>query len=528
MRNAVENLILRMTGGDRAVAEICASAVAGVEDGDVCRRVDEAEKTMLAAEPSVAQFVDTLSSGDCAETPFVVCGDLLYTRRNWRYERNVAMRIAAMAANVKDESAEPLGEDLCGDLRDEQRSAVMTLCRAQFAILTGGPGTGKTHTIARAVRHMQRSMPDLRLALAAPTGKAAARMTESMANAGVVSAPAGTIHALLGSRHDLAGFVHGRENPLPVDWLIVDEASMIDLPLMSKLLDALPAECRLTLVGDVDQLASVERGRVFGDLCRMPGVPLSRLSESARFSPDGDIARIAAAVNGNRPDEVMSILRGNGGAVDYVELGASRPSDAWPEFLETCRRGFSGLAASRNAETALAKLNDFRVLCALRTGPFGVERINGRIMEELGVDCPVPVMITRNDRLQGVSNGDVGVVMPDDPRVLHLPSEGGPRAVRLELLPDVETAFATTIHKSQGSEFGDVAIVLPADGENPLLTRELLYTGVTRTKGSVHVYAGEAAVRACCMKSVERLSGLAFPPPGMRRNGSRAMKPDMV
>ena len=510
MKDAAKSLVLRMTGGNTAVAEICASAVADMEEGDVCRRVSEEETKALAAEPSVACFADAASGANCAETPFVVCGGLLYTRRNWLYERNVARRIAAMAASVSGGDVTLPANEFYTSLREEQRAAVVAMCKAQFSILTGGPGTGKTHTIARAVRYLQETRPGVRLALAAPTGKAAARMTESMAKAGIASAPATTIHSLLGSRPDLVSFAHDRDNPLAVDWLIVDEASMIGLPLASKLLDALPEGCKLTLVGDVDQLASVERGRVFGDLCRLPGVSISRLRESARFPPGGEIARLADAVNGNRPDEAMSILKG-GGIVGYAGLGAASETSpgAWPGFVELCREKFARFAASKDAAMALARLNDFRVLCALREGPFGVERLNEFIKARLGKRCPIPMMITQNDNLQAVANGDVGVVMPDDPRTLYLPGEGRPRAVRLELLPATELAYATTIHKSQGSEFDDVAIVLPPDGENPLLTREILYTGITRTKGSVRIYAGDEAVRACCRKSVERVTGLA-------------------
>lgn len=341
MNKAVKDLVLRMTGGNAAVAEICESAVACVEKGDVCMRLDEGEKEALSAEPSVACFVDGFSGEDSGERPFVVCGDLLYTRRNWRYERNVASRIAAMSANVSAAGVDLPADEFYSRLRGEQREAVAAMCRAQFTILTGGPGTGKTHTIARAVRFLQETRPGLRLALAAPTGKAAARMTESMSKAGFdVSEPATTIHSLLVPQRDFVNFIHGRDNPLAMDWLIVDEASMIDLPLMSKLLD------------------------------------------------------------------------------------------------------------------------------------------------------------------------DVGVVMPDEPKVLYLQANGGLRSIWLELLPATELAFATTIHKSQGSEFDDVAIVMPPDGESPLLTREILYTGITRTKGTVRIYAGTAAIKACCEKSVERATGL--------------------
>ena len=511
LKEAVSDLVLRMTDGNTAVAKICASVVADEEEGDVCRRVSEEELKSLAAEPSVACFADTPCDAGRVETPFVVCGDLLYTRRNWQYERNVVNRIAAMAANVSTESVALPDDEFYACLREEQREAVVAMCKAQFTILTGGPGTGKTHTIARAVKYLRDSNPGMRLALAAPTGKAAARMTESMAKAGVESAPATTIHALLGSRHDLVSFHHRRGNPLVADWLIIDEASMIGLSLMSKLLDALPEGCKLTLVGDVDQLASVEKGRVFGDLCRLPGVSISRLRESARFPPDGAIARIADAVNGNRPDEVMDILKRGGGVVSYAPLDAAPASPgAWPGFTELCQKKFARFAASQDAATALERLNDFRVLCALRDGPYGVNRLNEYLKARLGKECPIPMMITQNDRLQAVSNGDVGVVMPDDPKVLYLPGDGEPRRIRTELLPATELAFATTIHKSQGSEFGDVAVVLPPGGENPLLTREILYTGITRTKGGVHIYAGDPSVKACCGRSVERVTGMMW------------------
>ena len=513
MKDAVLDMVERMTGGKAKVAELCASAVASLEDGDVCRRLDEDEVKALSDVPEVVCRVDGRTPANDVTTPFVLSGDLLYTRRNWQYERNVAERIGQMAANVLEGEVALPDDEFFAKLREEQRDAVVAMCKAQFSILTGGPGTGKTHTIARAVKYLQGANPDLRLALAAPTGKAAARMTDSMANAGVSAAPATTIHALLGSRYDLVNFSHGRDNPLPVDWLIVDEASMIGLPLMSKLLDALPEGCRLTLVGDVDQLASVERGHVFGDLCRMAGVSISRLSESTRFPPDGDIAQIAEAVNDNNPTKAMAILGAGRDVVSYVDLSgvpAAAPA-AWPGFKEMCRERFAAFAASKDPKTALGKLNDFRILCALRHGPYGAERLNEFVRKLLGRKCPVPMMITQNDRLQDVSNGDVGVVMPDDPKNLHMPAADGIRTIRLELLPETELAFATTIHKSQGSEFGDVAIVMPPDGDSPLLTREILYTGITRTKGTVRIYAGEASVVACCEKSVERVTGLSQP-----------------
>ena len=510
MENAVFGIVKRMTGGNAEVAEICASAVANLEGGDVCRRLDEGELLLLSKEPEVVHIDDGEKLAEDVVKPFVVRGNLLYTRRNWQHERNVDERIRRMAGNVMTSDITLPSDEFYSKLREEQRRAVLAMCKSQFSILTGGPGTGKTHTIARAVKYLQEKNPNLRLALAAPTGKAAARMTESMMKAGVTAAPATTIHALLGSRYDLVSFHYGRRNPLPVDWLIVDEASMIGMPLMSNLLDALPEECRLTLVGDVDQLASVERGHVFGDLCGMKDVSISRLTESTRFPQNGDIARIAKAVNNNRSDEVMSILGVKGDKVSYTDLArhSAIAHEGWSTFVKMCREYFADFAKSKDPKTALERLNDFRILCALRHGPYGAEQLNEFVKRLLGIACPLPMMITQNDRLQDVANGDVGVVMPDNPQYLHLPTASGVRALRLELLPAMEPAFATTIHKSQGSEFNDVAIVLPPDGDSPLLTREILYTGITRTKGSVHLYAGKASIKACCSNAVERVTGL--------------------
>jgi exodeoxyribonuclease V alpha subunit len=336
----------------------------------------------------------------------------------------------------------------------------------------------------------------------------------------------------------------------------VDEASMIDLPLMAKLIDAIPDTCRLTLVGDPDQLASVERGRVFGDLCQFPCVSISRLVKSVRFPSDGIIANLAAAVNGKdgkQPEDALSLLTGGSKEVAYRDLTHVAKEDAfdpekWPGFADAVDKGFKAFANSPKftpeqvkdseneeeknlktpVEAALFYLDDFRVLCALRHGPFGSERIARWIRKRLGKNypkgCPTPLMITQNDKTLEVENGDVGVVMPDNPKVLHLP---GGKTVRLELLPGTELAFASTVHKAQGSDFKNVAIVLPPNPVKPktatdgkpeeekpeansfkLLTREILYTAITRTKGNVHLWASDDAIRHCAETPIRRVSGL--------------------
>ena len=546
MKDTVFDFICRMIGGSTAVdvAKLCAETVGALENGDVCLEIDNEQLKLLKGVPDVTTLVEYDTPPASVRTPFVVDGSLLYTRRNWVYERRVRDWILQGIQTKMGDSVTELPDDsFYAGLRDEQKTAVIAMCNSRFSILTGGPGTGKTFTISRAVKFIHDRRPDFRLGLAAPTAKAAARMMESMPkDMGFAIPKATTIHKLLESNYDLVTFKHNRDNPLAFDWLVIDEASMIDLPLMAKLVDAIPASCRLTLAGDADQLASVEHGCVFHDLCRFPGVAVSRLVESRRFPPDGDIAKLAAAVNAGtdeKADEAMAILKGKSDLVSYVDLaGLSRDAAfdpaKWPGFADKVRAGFAAFAGSPAykpegkegepkypVEFALTHLNDFRVLCALRHGPFGSEQIARWIKKELEKQrkrkCPAPLMITKNDRTLGVDNGDVGVVMPDDPKTLHLP---GGRKIRLELLPDTELAFASTVHKAQGSEFDDVAIVLPPNTGKPeerkeesdsfkLLTREILYTAITRTKKTVAIWGSEDAIRHCAKHAIERVSGLA-------------------
>jgi exodeoxyribonuclease V alpha subunit len=529
MKECVCNLVERMTG--RAdVAEICARAVVNGSDedgtrggGDVCCRLDDRDAALLGEVPQVVASVTAGSDPDMVDAPFALCGNLLYTRRSWRYEQIVRRRVGGMSAAKWMPGIVVPREGEYATLREvDQLPAVPRLLATRFSILTGGPGTGKTFTLGKAVKLLRERNPEAMVALAAPTGKAAARINESLEDLkrqGLLDGvqPATTLHALLKPRPDFVTFRHDGSNPLPLDWLVVDEASMIDLPLMAKLLEALPETCALTLIGDAHQLASVEQGRVFGDLCGMFAQNVARLTVSSRFSPGGTIDRLARAVNSGGDDafaEVKGILE-EGRTAFYRDIGGDAFSpDTWGDFRVRVQDGFGEFASSATPEDALESLKRFRILCALRKGPYGVETLNGYVESVLGKECPRPVMITQNDRMLDVHNGDVGVVMPrrnsQEPQYLCLPTlKHGVRKIRVELLPGTEPAFATTIHKSQGSEYGDVAIVLPPKGESPLLTREILYTGITRTKGSVHIYAGDASVEACCRKSVERVTGLA-------------------
>ena len=408
---------------------------------------------------------------------------------------------------------------------------------------------------------------NLRIKLAAPTGKAAARLQESLSRS-LVNLPCSetikarlqakdlttTIHRLLGTIPQSAKFRHDAGNPLPVDVLVVDEASMVSLALMAKLLAALKPDARLVLVGDQDQLPPVEAGNVLGDLCR--AAEINGFSEHFRNDyrrcGDGTIAEenfssaagltdaviqlhtnyrsgemvalneISIAVNAGDADRAMDLLRQTTAALAWQPLPSAK-------MLPTVLRDavvshYGDVLRSASPAAALAALGKFRILCAVREGPFGTAAIN-RLAEEIlanagciapekmksGSYAGKPLMVTANNYTLKLFNGDTGVVWPRDDfsALVHFPDEtGGLRAVARERLPEHETAFALTIHKSQGSEFDHVLLVLP-DQASPVLTRQLFYTGLTRARQSVRILAPEAILRATIATQLQRGSGLA-------------------
>lgn len=566
---AVGDLLRRMAGGEGDAAtelavRACEEAVRAIGRGDSCLPLERlagrttgelrSEAVALSAEgdgtagdgegdeggrfPEPGAIEEALracpaivASGDGeAIAPFVLDRGRLYTRRNHRCERRVRERLDGMAARAAVPAEVPGDSALSKGLTAEQRDAMETILakRGGFAILTGGPGTGKTHVLARAVRLVMGARPDLRVRLAAPTGKAAARMAESFAasfagedGGGIRMPAASTLQKLIGQNPSTGGFRHHAGNPLPVDWLVVDEASMVDLLLFGHVLDALPEGAGLLLIGDPHQLASVERGRILRDLCEAAGedggarYPVARLSASIRFPAGGGIARFADAVNRGDEGGAFGVLRDSAGGGDIAwtphSAAAAGGPETWPGFREAALAGFRELARAATPAGALGRINDYRVLCAVRRGPFGVERANAAMREWLPSGSPMPVMVVHNDPSLGVNNGDLGVVMASDRDTVWLEPEtrgGEPRRVPRLLLPDLEPAWATTVHKSQGSEYDNVAIVLPGDPSCPLLTREILYTAVTRTRHGVRLWAGADAVGACIRRTVARASGL--------------------
>ena len=428
----------------------------------------------------------------------------------------------------------------------EARLATALLARAHAAdtprlqLLTGGPGTGKTTRVAgvlaAAALARDANDPPLRIALAAPTGKAAARLAEAVreaiaaqvadgslpeALAATLPATATTVHRLLGWQRD-GTWRHGAAQPLAMDLVVVDEASMIDLPLMAALIEAVPAEATLVLVGDPDQLPSVEAGAVLAALCTasaVPGAPLAahreHLVRAHRQAADFDAPVLAAAVRAGDADAALDALRG--GRLRGVHWRRDGDRALAAAILAEVVPAYRALALAPDAAAALQAARGLRVLCALHEGAAGTIALNAAIGLALdpwhrgaGWFQGRLLLVTANSPRQGLANGDVGVAWPDaqgEPRV-WFEGEDGPRAWLPAALPAHEPAWALTVHKAQGSEFERVWLALPERGAR-VLSRELLYTGITRARRQLHLWASETALRQAIDRPAERWSGLA-------------------
>ncbi|QDB80718.1 exodeoxyribonuclease V subunit alpha [Georgenia sp. 311] len=576
----------RLTGeADERVLLAVALAVRAVRGGSVCVRLDELDA--LAAEwdagPGPAAELPEPDAWHAAVTtsPLVAVGvdgpadrparwvdGRLYLDRYWRDEqlvrREVDARLAAPLAAPPPRLGETVRRLFPAPADARQRLATAAAVTSRLTVLTGGPGTGKTTTVARMLAALQATVgPGLRTALAAPTGKAAARLHESVRaelarlgpadQAAVGSPEAMTIHRLLGWRPGSSTrFRHHARHHLPHDVVVVDETSMVSLPLMARLLEALRPDARLVLVGDPDQLASVEAGAVLGDLVARPAVAdalpgalravlpgdlpadgpalgalrngVVRLETVHRF--EAGIAALAEAVRAGDVDAALGVLRAGLPDVELVEPRGEWPSDADVAGLraDAVAAGERVLAAARAGDerAALAALEEHRLLLAHRRGPAGVahwaEQVEDWVTEaaHLTPEGPWylgrPLLVTANDRGTGLYNGDTGVLVADGAggvvAVLGDPDE--PVRVRPHRLPPVETVHAMTVHRAQGSQFATVSLVLP-EPASPLLTRELLYTAVTRARRKVRVVGSEEAVRAAVARPVRRASGLMHP-----------------
>lgn len=512
------------------------------------------------------------------DAPLVLDGDLLYFRRFHDGERRI---VEAVCRRMEQADSARVGETVKAAFRrlfdletgvDWQAVAAAAAIRGRLLCIAGGPGTGKTTTVTRLMAVLLEQDPELRIDLAAPTGKAANRMAESIGEQLAeldltpdveerVPTTAATLHRLLGYRPTQARFTYGEDRRLEADVVIVDEASMIDHELFTSLLAALDDETRLILLGDPDQLPSVEAGFVFGDLCRageggatsaneeaaksageggaksadfvayladlgletLPAVdeaapPLRdavvTLTRGYRFGPDSGIGRLGDALRDGRPDEALRILTAGG----YGDLRLV-PHDEQKRVVRRAVREFaSALVGAASPSEALAALQRLRVLSPLRVGPRGVEALNeeleGWLLDE-GIRpwgdtyAGKPILISTNDYDVSLFNGDVGVLWERDGRFVGcFPDGNGVREVPLLRLPPHDVSWAMTVHKAQGSEFDDVVLVLPDEADAGHLTRELLYTAVTRARSSVTMIGEADVISAAASRKEERVTGL--------------------
>lgn len=475
----------------------------------------------------------------------------LYLDRYWREERQICDDLVARddrgAVEIDEIALESAGARIFPtDGYAEQRQAAAAAVRRRTTVLTGGPGTGKTTTVAGLLAILDEQFQlthgrSPRVALCAPTGKAAARLQESLRSAAapggdtfgeaidrerIAGLEATTMHRLLGWIPDSSvRFKHNRDNRLAYDVIVVDEASMVSATMMARLLEALRPGTRLVLVGDKDQLSSVEAGAVLADMVAgfsgWPDPPVVELVHNHRYGDGTGISELAEALRGRRPDDVVAVLRDASTGVELID-----PDDQAAMAGVRARlteHAFKILVPAEDGDTpaALAALAEHRLLCAHRNGPYGVggwnHEIERLVAEHSGVHrydewyAGRPVLITANDRSLDLYNGDTGVAMrvsvDGQPRIRVAIDGHSERLFAPSRVPAVETMHAMTVHKSQGSQAREITVVLPPE-DSPLLTRELFYTAITRAEEHVRVIATESAVRAAVTREVQRATGL--------------------
>jgi exodeoxyribonuclease V alpha subunit len=558
-------------------------------EGHICLHLDKIKEEQenlpesyqkIETSNSILETVPMVGLNGNDKQPFVIYQNRLYLQRYFRYETDFLQRIKQFLVTEQAllpermallQRQQPLISKLFAtanssngtDPVDWQLAAAITGVLNNFTIITGGPGTGKTTTVAKILAILFATDPELKVALAAPTGKAAARMAESLRNTTIEVDAAitekfrqlqpATIHRLLKPINGSPYFRHNKDNPLNYDVVIVDECSMIDVALFAKLVMSIHPNTRLILLGDKDQLASVEAGSLFGDLCQaqeqlnlftparrqfinsfmadenrhIPGTQerndahplfqhLVELRHSHRFTGNTGIGKFSKAIIANNVPVIQSFFPPS--ADEQVVIDPVAGVKLFEDFIT----GYETFIAEKDITTALKLLNAQRVLTAVREGPQGLYSINKQIEKYLHDKRLInahtefyqnrPVILTRNYYEHGLFNGDTGIIRADENGVLMAwfeDSTGALKAVLPGYLTQAETAFAMTIHKSQGSEFGEVLVLLPDATDVPILTRELLYTAVSRARQKVYVQGTPEVILMAAERFVERASGIA-------------------
>jgi len=557
-------------------------------EGNICISVDDVPAN-LASTPysnpvSVKELVSLkhlVSKQDVLKTPFILHNNRLYFQRYFKYETSIIEKLKSLIAAENTELASRMSQlesqkELIQSLKtdykldglttkekvDWQLVAVTQTLLNNFSIITGGPGTGKTTTLAKLLIVLYALDPNATVALAAPTGKASMRMLESLKGSTlnftnetkekIAQLVPSTIHSLLGYKRESVNFKHNAENPLPYNWVVVDEASMIDVPMFSKLLAALGDSTRIILLGDKDQLASVEAGSLLGDLCQtLPSLNqfsnetaqwinqfitdddrkintefiddtkqllaghIIELKFSHRFNSQGAIGKVSRAVIEGDLEGLKSLI--GAPTASNVTFDFEYKEEILSKFVE----GYEAYINELDIAEALKKLNQLRVLVAVRESNRGMKAINKFIelhLRKKGLLKPDgdfyenrPIMVTRNMYDLELFNGDTGILRKDtsgNMKAYFEDAKGGVKSVLPAYLTNSETVFAMTIHKSQGSEFNNVLVVLPEGTSNALLTRELLYTGITRAKDHITIQGKQDTIDYAVSTCVKRISGI--------------------
>ena len=570
----------KLAGTDKKIPELLLAGTlvsTAVGNGHVCHPLDRTTELPLQVDPSLIPDPDSWRKtllatpivGRPGETTPLILDDCnrLYLYRFFRHEEEIAHDLLARAAGITDVDFQParkLVAQLFPDQNensDQQVAAALALLKP-LLVISGGPGTGKTYTVARILALVQAlnvtvNKKPLRIGLAAPTGKAAARLEESIRKAKQSIPPelarnipeqAQTLHRLLGYQPTADDFRYTAKNPLHLDLLVLDEASMIDVVLMAALCRALPAATRLILLGDRNQLASVEAGSLFGDLCgtaepawspqlckelrQLTGAAKLPVTTSApviadsvvllrasyRFQQKSGIGSLAAAVNNGSMEDVDNVL-----AADFPDLeinyltGNSRQDWLQQQIIQ----GFQAMVAATSVDKAAEAMEKFRFLCAVRKGPAGVEGINAMAEQVLRKNGLIdrdtdwyqgkPIIIRRNQYEMQLFNGDTGILWNDQDGLLRAwfrRPDSSLYPVSPARLPDHDTAYAITIHKAQGSEFNQVLLLLPEE-ESRVLSRELIYTGITRARSRLTLCSDHKIMATAVRQRTKRHSGLA-------------------
>ena len=592
---AVEQRVLRqldvqfamMVAGHDRPAVMLAAAILSKDagDGHVClplSRLVVDDKTSAPLQACFAMLGETIdwqntllgssavSTGDAA-TPLILSAGRLYLNRMWRYELAIA-RFFNEANQPLQYDAKQLQHTLdtlfaSTESVNWQKVAAAVALTRRISVISGGPGTGKTTTVAKLLAALIQMAGEqkCRIRLAAPTGKAAARLTQSLGGT-LHSLPltdaqrqrfpneASTLHRLLGAQPGSQRLRYHAGNPLHLDVLVVDEASMIDLTMMSRLIDALPPHARVIFLGDRDQLASVEAGAVLGDICHYASVgyttprakelaqltnapiegepslvtgalrdSLCLLQKSYRFGSDSGIGQLAAAVNRGDRQAIKAVFSGSFSDIEKKQLQTGEEYLAMlDDALLGYQRYLTCVQQQESPEAVIAAFGEYQLLCALREGPFGVAGLNERLEQVLVQKRKMarqqhsrwyegrPVMISRNDSALGLFNGDIGIALDRGQglRVWFQMPDGSVKSVQPSRLPEHETAWAMTVHKSQGSEFDHAALILPAQ-MSPVVTRELVYTAITRARKRLSLYADDRVLAQAVTTRTERRSGLS-------------------